>query len=118
MSVLPAFRRRTQRNKDAIQYQYLLLYKIIIVLYNLLMTTLSISELRADISQAINGVKKAPISIARHGEEVAVLISPSQYEKFISAVEELDEILLFDKAMSEKDESVSWEKARKDLGLA
>ncbi|MEI6216717.1 MAG: type II toxin-antitoxin system Phd/YefM family antitoxin [Actinomycetes bacterium] len=82
------------------------------------MTSLSISELRSDISSAVKGAQKAPISISKHGEEVAVLVSSSMYEKMISALEELEDIAIFDEAISNKDESIPWEKARKDLGLA
>jgi len=82
------------------------------------MTSLSISELRADISKAVKIAKKSPIEISRHGEPVAVLVSPSLYEKMMEAMEELADIAAFDEAIKRKDESIPWEKARKDLGLA
>ncbi len=94
------------------------LYKSKIVLYYCNMTSLSISELRADISKAVKSAKKNPIEISKHGEPVAVLVSPSLYEKMIGALEELEDIAAFDEAIKRKDESVLWEKARKDLGLA
>ena len=94
------------------------MYKIINISYTPHMTSLSISELRADISKAVKTAKKNPIEISRHGEPVAVLVSPSLYEKMIEAMEELADIAAFDEAIKRKDESIPWEKARKDLGLA
>jgi len=94
------------------------LYKTINISYTLPMTSLSISELRADISKAVKTAKKSPIEISRHGEPVAVLVSPSLYEKMMEAMEELEDIAAFDEAIKRKDESIPWEKARKDLGLA
>ena len=94
------------------------MYKTINISYTLPMTSLSISELRADISKAVKTAKKSPIEISRHGEPVAVLVSPSLYEKMMEAMEELEDIAAFDEAIKRKDESIPWEKARKDLGLA
>ena len=94
------------------------MYKTINISYTLPMTSLSISELRADISKAVKTAKKSPIEISRHGEPVAVLVSPSLYEKMMEAMEELADIAAFDEAIKRKDESIPWEKARKDLGLA
>ena len=39
-------------------------------------------------------------------------------EKMMEAMEELSDIAAFDEAIKRKDESIPWEKARKDLGLA
>ena len=94
------------------------MYKTINISYTLPMTSLSISELRADISKAVKTAKKSPIEISRHVEPVAVLVSPSLYEKMMEAMEELEDIAAFDEAIKRKDESIPWEKARKDLGLA
>ena len=85
-------------------------------MYNLLMSTLSISELRADIARAVASTKKAPVEISKHGEPVAFLVSPSMYEKMLDALEELEDIADFDKAMVRPDEGIPWEKVKKELG--
>jgi len=82
------------------------------------MTSLTISELRADISKAVKSARKSPIAISKHGEEVAVLMSKSMYEKILDQLEELDDIAAFDAAVARKEDSISWSEARKDLGLA
>lgn len=80
------------------------------------MTTLTISELRADISRAVSSTKKAPVEISKHGEPVAFLISPSMYEKMIDALEELEDIADFDKAMANPEPGIPWEQVKKELG--
>ncbi len=94
-----------------------ILYIILIILYNSHMTSLTISELRADIASAVKSAKKTPVSISRHGEEVAVLISSSMYEAMLEKLEDLEDIAAYDAAKARKEESVLWSEARKDLGL-
>ena len=55
--------------------------------------------------------------ITRHGEDAAVMISPSLYEEMIEAMEELEDIAAYDAAKARKEDSVLWQDARKDLGL-
>jgi PHD/YefM family antitoxin component YafN of YafNO toxin-antitoxin module len=94
------------------------LYKSLYDLYYSPKTTLTISELRADISQAVKSSKKAPVTILKHGETVTYLLHPSLYEEMMNALEELEDIAAYDKAKARKEDSVLWSEARKDLGLA
>lgn len=81
------------------------------------MTDLSISEARAELSGAIALAEKQPVTISRHGKPIAVLITPSLYEKFVESMEELEDIVDFDKASTDNDPSIPWEQVKKDLGL-
>ncbi len=81
------------------------------------MSSLSISEARAELSDAISRAQKKPVTISKHGKPVAVLINPSLYEKFIESMEELEDIEAFDKAMSSDEPFIPWEQAKRDLGL-
>ena len=80
------------------------------------MTTFTISQLRADISHAVSSSKKAPVEISKHGEPIAFLVSASMYEKMVEAMEELEDIADFDKAITGPDNSIPWEKVKKELG--
>ena len=80
------------------------------------MTTFTISQLRADISHAVSSSKKAPVEISKHGEPIAFLVSASMYEKMVEAMEELEDIADFDKATAGADNSIPWEKVKKELG--
>ena len=48
---------------------------------------------------------------------MAVLISPSLYEEFISQIEEDADIAAFDNAEKDFNTAIPWEQVKKDLGL-
>ncbi len=81
------------------------------------MTTISISDARAELSEAISKAKKKPVTISRHGKPIAVLVNPSMYEKLVEAMEELEDIEDFDSSVSKADQTIPWEQAKRDLGL-
>lgn len=81
------------------------------------MSELSISDARAELSHAITRAKKRPVTILRHGKPIAVLITPSLYEKFVESMEELEDIADFDKATGDNDPAIPWDIVKKDLGL-
>ena len=55
--------------------------------------------------------------IERHGKEEAVLISAEQFEKFVAAEEELEDIRSIEEAMRDPSPNIPWEKVKKELGL-
>ena len=86
-------------------------------MYNLSMTTLSISELRADIARAVSSTKKAPVEISKHGEPVAFLISPSMYERFVDALEDLEDLRTIEEALKQPGKNTPWEQVKREMGL-
>lgn len=38
-----------------------------------------VRALRADLSKILNSVRESPVTIARHGEDIAVIISPQEF---------------------------------------
>ena len=82
------------------------------------MATLSISELRSNISRAIKISKKSPVVILKNGQEVAFLLSPPMYEQMVEALENMDDFASFRMAKAKGDEFIPWDQALKDLGLA
>lgn len=88
-----------------------------LILYNLKMIDLPISDARAGLADAIKRSKKSPVSISKHGKPVAVLISPSLYEEFISQMEEDADLAAFDNADKDFNTAIPWEQVKKDLGL-
>ena len=81
------------------------------------MTEISISEARADLASVIRRIKKKPITITNHGEAAAIMVSPSLFEEMLEAMEDLEDILDYDKAKAESGRSIPWELVKKDLGL-
>lgn len=83
------------------------------------MVHLTLSEVRTELPTALKSLKKSPISVTKHGEPVAVIVDPSQFEKMLEAMEELEDIAAYDEAMTDR-ENIKWvplSKVLKDLGL-
>ena len=81
------------------------------------MTELSISNARAELPAAIKKSQKAPVHILKHGEPVAVLISPTLYQEMVDAMEELEDIEAFDQAITSSERPIPWDEVKRDLGL-
>ena len=93
------------------------MYVVVSKLYNLFMTTISITEARADLAAVVKKVKKTPVEITSHGKVQAVLVDPSFYERAMEALEDLEDVRAFDEAMEDKSPGIPWEKVKKELGI-
>ena len=81
------------------------------------MSELSVTDARAELPAAIKKSQKSPVHILKHGEPVAVLISPTLYQEMLEAMEELEDIEAFDQAALSNEKLVPWESVKKELGL-
>jgi prevent-host-death family protein len=81
------------------------------------MSELSVTDARAELPAAIKKSKKSPVHILKHGEPVAVLISPTLYQEMLEAMEELEDIEAFDQAVLSNEKLIPWESVKKELGL-
>jgi prevent-host-death family protein len=81
------------------------------------MSELSVTDARAELPAAIKKSHKAPVHILKHGEPVAVLISPTLYREMLEAMEELEDIEAFDQAVLSNEKLIPWESVKKELGL-
>jgi prevent-host-death family protein len=81
------------------------------------MTELSVTDARAELPAAIKKSQKSPVHILKHGEPVAVLVSPTLYREMLEAMEELEDIEAFDEAVASNETPIPWDEVKKDLGL-
>jgi len=81
------------------------------------MSELSVTDARAELPAAIKKSQKSPVHILKHGEPVAVLISPTLYLEMLEAMEELEDIEAFDQAVLSNEKLIPWESVKKELGL-
>lgn len=93
------------------------MYISLIFMYITHMKSFPLSDARRDLPTLVAKSAGEPILITRHGEEAAILISPSLYEEMLGAIEELEDIAAYDAAKARREDSVLWQVARKDLGL-
>ena len=56
--------------------------------------------------------------IERNGKEEAVLISAEQFERLVSAEEELEDLRAIEESLKDPGPNISWEKVKKELDLA
>jgi prevent-host-death family protein len=82
------------------------------------MNEISITDARAELQAVVARSKKKPVHIVKHGQSVAVLMSPELFEKAMDAMEELEDIEAFDKAMAAHEKTYPWEQVKRELGLA
>jgi prevent-host-death family protein len=79
------------------------------------MSTLSISALRENLAEAIRHSATEPADIVRHGQRVAVIVSPMMFDRALEALEDQADEAAFDGAIS--GETIPWDEVKKELGL-
>jgi prevent-host-death family protein len=85
-------------------------------LYTNPMAQKTVSEARESFAEVLAHVDSEPVEIFRHGERVAVIVSPTMYDRSLEALEDIADEQAFDDV--QRDESVPWEDIKKELGLA
>ena len=82
------------------------------------MTTLNITEIRDNLSEAISRVayKGERILVRRSGKDMVAIVSIEDLAA-IEALEDQRDIEAADAALAESDERIPYEKVRRELGL-
>lgn len=92
------------------------MYKLMTDSYTLGVAEISVSEARAALPEVIDRAHTEAVFVTRHGKPQAVIVSPEQYERLLDALEEQDDVLAFDAALTDEGDSIPWEQAKADLG--
>ena len=79
-------------------------------------TTMSVSEAREKLAEAIEAAQAEAVVLERYGRPAAVLVSMERYEELIEAFEEAEDVAAFDAAMAEQGDNIPWEQVKADLG--
>lgn len=80
------------------------------------MATMNISAARESLPEAVELARTEAVFLERYGRPAAVLVSPGQYEKLVSALEDAEDAAAFDAAMGEEGPNIPWEQVKVDLG--
>lgn len=80
------------------------------------MAAISISNARETLTDVVDLAKTEAVFLERHGRRAAVLVSPERYEEMLEALEEVQDVAAFDRAMGEEGENIPWDEAKADLG--
>ena len=85
-------------------------------LYGLWMATMSISEARDHLPDAMETARTEAVFVQRRGRLAGVLVSPERYEQLMAALEDAEDVAAFDAAMAEEGPNIPWEQVKADLG--
>jgi antitoxin Phd len=80
------------------------------------MATMNISAARENLPAAVELARSEAVFIERYGRPAAVLLSQQRYEELTAALEEAEDVVAFDAAMSEEGANIPWEQVKADLG--
>ncbi len=56
------------------------------------------------------------VFVQRRGRPAGVLVSPERYEQLMTALEDVEDVTVFDEAMAEEGPNIPWEQVKRDLG--
>ena len=82
------------------------------------MKEIEVKDGKPELLALIDKSKSEPILIRIEGLTEAVLISFEQYQGFLEAMEELDDIAVAEKSLRESGPNIPWDDVKKDLGLS
>ena len=75
----------------------------------------SISHVRDNFAAIIQETTREPVEIVRHGRRVAVMVSPTMFDRAMEALEDQADEAAFDEALS--GETIPWDEVKRELGL-
>ena len=91
-------------------------YKCVSILYNFTMIQKTVSEARESFAEVLATVNVEPVEIFRHGVRVAVIVSPTMYDKSVEALEDKADEEASDAV--DRDDTIPWDEIKSELGLA
>jgi prevent-host-death family protein len=80
------------------------------------MVKISVSKAREKLSEVVEMSQSEPVELEHYGRRAAVLVSPSQYDEMLEALEESQDVAAYDAAIAEAGENIPWELVKTDLG--
>lgn len=75
----------------------------------------SISDVRDNFAAIIQETSLEPVEIVRHGRRVAVMVSPTMFDRAMEALEDQADEAAFDEALP--GETIPWDEVKRELGL-
>jgi prevent-host-death family protein len=80
------------------------------------MMKISISKAREKLSEVVEMSQSEPVELEHYGRRAAVLVSPSQYDQMLEALEESQDVAAYDAALAEAGNNIPWDLVKIDLG--
>jgi antitoxin Phd len=86
------------------------------MLYDNFVAKITVSEARERLSEVVATSQSEAVILERYGRPAAIVISPARYEQMMEALEESQDAVAFDEAMSDDGGNIPWEQVKADLG--
>jgi prevent-host-death family protein len=80
------------------------------------MVKISVGKAREKLSEVVAMSQTEPVELKHYGRPAAVMVSPSQYDEMLEALEESRDVAAFDASLAEAGDNIPWEQVKKDLG--
>ena len=85
-------------------------------MYTWAMATIRVTDARAQFSHLLSTAQQEAVFLERRGKVEAVMVSPEQYERMITALEDAEDIAAVDASLAEEGENIPWEQVKAELG--
>lgn len=85
-----------------------------------MLTEIAMAAARERLSDIVDEAATHPVYLSRRGARVAVVISPAQYDRFVEALEDVEDIADGKAALARLragEPTIPWEQVQRDLGL-
>jgi len=86
------------------------------MLYNTAMVKISVSKARERLAEVVEMSHSEPVELEHYGRRAAVVVSPEHYDQMLEALEESEDVIAFDAALTEEGGNIPWEQVKSDLG--
>jgi antitoxin Phd len=80
------------------------------------MLSYSSTRARELFSEVITQSGNEPVFIERRGKVEAVVVSAAEYTRMRDALDEKEDVELFDQALAEEGDNIPWDAVKADLG--
>ena len=80
------------------------------------MVKISVSKAREKLADVVEMSQSEPVELEHYGRRAAVLVSPSQYDEMLEALQESQDVAAYDASLAEVGENIPWELVKIDLG--
>lgn len=78
---------------------------------------MSVTDACKNLPDVTEQAHKQVVCLERRGKRVAVVLSPGRFEQLMEALEDAQDVAVFDASMAQDGPNIPWAQVKADLGL-